>query len=38
VVECLEKLKMKYPQPTVDLQHIRREYHKAEKANRTSAA
>ncbi len=32
VVECLENLKMKYPQPTVDLDHIRREYHQARRA------
>ena len=29
VVECLEGMNMKYPQPTVDLEHIRREYHAA---------
>jgi PPK2 family polyphosphate:nucleotide phosphotransferase len=32
VVEHLEGLKMNYPKPTVDLEHIRREYHAAEKA------
>lgn len=31
VVECLEALKMKFPQPTVDIEHIRREYHTASK-------
>jgi PPK2 family polyphosphate:nucleotide phosphotransferase len=31
VVEHLEALKMKYPAPTVDLKHIRKEYHAAEK-------
>jgi PPK2 family polyphosphate:nucleotide phosphotransferase len=29
VVEHLESLKMKYPKPTVDIAHIRREYHAA---------
>lgn len=29
VVEHLESLKMTYPKPTVDLKHIRREYHAA---------
>ncbi len=29
VVEHLESLKMKYPEPTVDLKHIRQEYHAA---------
>jgi PPK2 family polyphosphate:nucleotide phosphotransferase len=29
VVEYLEGLKMKYPKPSVDLNHIRREYHAA---------
>jgi PPK2 family polyphosphate:nucleotide phosphotransferase len=29
VVEYLETLTMKYPQPTVDLKHIRQEYHAA---------
>lgn len=32
VVEHLETLKMKYPKPTVDLAHIRREYHAAQDA------
>jgi len=32
VVEHLETLKMKYPRPTVDLGHIRREYHAAKDA------
>jgi PPK2 family polyphosphate:nucleotide phosphotransferase len=32
VVEHLETMNMKYPKPTVDIQHIRREYHAAEKA------
>lgn len=32
VVEHLEGLKMKYPEPTVDIEHIRREYHAAKKA------
>lgn len=32
VVEHLESLKMKYPKPTVDLQHIRREYHAANRS------
>lgn len=31
VVEHLESLKMKYPAPTVDVNHIRREYHHAKK-------
>jgi PPK2 family polyphosphate:nucleotide phosphotransferase len=31
VVEHLESLKMKYPTPTVDVDHIRREYHHAKK-------
>lgn len=31
VVEHLESLKMEYPKPTVDLAHIRKEYHAAEK-------
>ena len=31
VVEHLEALEMKYPKPTVNLEHIRREYHDAEK-------
>lgn len=31
VVEHLESLKMKYPKPTVDINHIRREYHAAKK-------
>lgn len=30
VVEHLEALKMKYPAPTVDLKHVREEYHAAE--------
>ncbi|HTV82162.1 MAG TPA: polyphosphate kinase 2 family protein [Acidobacteriaceae bacterium] len=29
VVEHLEALRMKYPKPTVDIEHIRREYHQA---------
>lgn len=32
VVEHLESLNMKYPKPTVDIEHIRREYHAAERA------
>ena len=32
IVEHLERLKMNYPQPTVDIEHIRREYHAAKKA------
>jgi PPK2 family polyphosphate:nucleotide phosphotransferase len=32
VVEYLEGLSLKYPRPSVDLAHIRREYHAAEKA------
>jgi PPK2 family polyphosphate:nucleotide phosphotransferase len=32
VVEHLESLDMKYPKPTVDIEHIRREYHAAERA------
>ena len=32
VVEHLESLKMQYPKPTVDLDHIRREYHAAKGA------
>lgn len=32
VVEHMEKLHMSYPQPTVDIAHIRREYHAAKKA------
>ena len=32
VVEHLEKLDMKYPKPTVDIEHIRHEYHAAKKA------
>jgi PPK2 family polyphosphate:nucleotide phosphotransferase len=32
VVEHLENLKMRYPKPSVDLEHIRREYHAAKKA------
>lgn len=31
VVEHLESLKMKYPAPTVNIEHIRREYHAAKK-------
>ena len=31
VVEHLESLKMKYPKPTVDIEHIRREYHAAKR-------
>lgn len=31
VVECLEGLDMSYPKPTVDIEHIRREYHAARK-------
>lgn len=31
IVEYLEALKMHYPKPTVDLEHIRREYHAAAK-------
>ncbi|HTR37021.1 MAG TPA: polyphosphate kinase 2 family protein [Bryobacteraceae bacterium] len=32
ITEHLEDLKMTYPKPTVDMEHIRREYHAAEKA------
>lgn len=32
VVEHLDSLDMSYPKPTVDLEHIRREYHDAKKA------
>jgi PPK2 family polyphosphate:nucleotide phosphotransferase len=32
VVEHLESLNMKYPKPTVDIEHIRREYHAAKRA------
>ncbi len=32
VVEQLEALNMTYPQPTVDIEHIRHEYHAAKKA------
>jgi PPK2 family polyphosphate:nucleotide phosphotransferase len=32
VVEYLETLNMKYPKPTVDIEHIRHEYHEAKKA------
>jgi PPK2 family polyphosphate:nucleotide phosphotransferase len=31
VVEHLESLNMKYPEPTVDIEHIRREYHAAKR-------
>ncbi len=31
VVEHLESMKMKYPKPTVDIEHIRREYHAAKR-------
>ena len=31
VVEYLEGLGMKFPPPSVDLKHIREEYHSAEK-------
>jgi PPK2 family polyphosphate:nucleotide phosphotransferase len=31
VVECLERMDMSYPKPTVDIEHIRREYHAAKK-------
>ena len=31
VVEQLEGLNMTFPEPTVDLKHIRKEYHSAEK-------
>lgn len=33
VVEHLEALKMQYPKPTVDIDHIRREYHAAKEGN-----
>ncbi len=33
VVEYLESLDLRYPRPTVDLDHIRREYHSARKAS-----
>jgi PPK2 family polyphosphate:nucleotide phosphotransferase len=32
VAEYLETLNMKYPKPTVDIEHIRQEYHAAKKA------
>jgi PPK2 family polyphosphate:nucleotide phosphotransferase len=32
VVEQMESLNMKYPEPTVDISHIRKEYHAAKKA------
>lgn len=32
VVEHLEELKMSFPKPTVNIEHIRREYHAAKKA------
>jgi PPK2 family polyphosphate:nucleotide phosphotransferase len=32
IVEHLERLNMKAPKPTVDIEHIRREYHAAKKA------
>ena len=32
ITEHLEGLKMTYPKPAVDMEHIRREYHAAEKA------
>ncbi len=32
VVDHLESLEMKYPKPTVDLEHIRKEYHAAAKS------
>jgi hypothetical protein len=32
VVEHLEGLHMEYPEPKVDLEHIRREYHAAKDA------
>jgi hypothetical protein len=31
VVEHLEGLKMTFPRPSVDIEHIRREYHAAKK-------
>ena len=31
VVEYLEGLKMTFPPPSVDLEHIRKEYHSAKK-------
>ena len=31
VVEHLEELKMTFPPPTVDIEHIRKEYHSATK-------
>jgi polyphosphate kinase 2 (PPK2 family) len=34
VVQHLETLQMKYPKPTVDIEHIRHEYHDAKKAER----
>jgi PPK2 family polyphosphate:nucleotide phosphotransferase len=36
VVEHLESLGLSYPKPSVDLAHIRREYHRAQKAASTS--
>lgn len=33
VRETLENMQMTFPEPTVDLAHIRREYHRAEKEN-----
>jgi PPK2 family polyphosphate:nucleotide phosphotransferase len=35
VVEHLDNLKMRYPKPSVDLEHIRREYHAAKKGKRS---
>ena len=32
IVEHLEAIKLAYPRPTVDIEHIRREYHAAKKA------
>jgi len=31
-VQHLETLKMKFPKPTVDIEHIRHEYHEAKQA------
>ena len=37
VVEYLEGLKMTFPPPTADIEHIRKEYHSAkERSHRTS--
>jgi polyphosphate kinase 2 (PPK2 family) len=38
IVEHLEELNMQYPKPAVDIEHIRHEYHDAEKAQAVEAA